>query len=161
MQVIYYNGRILTMRKAKPVFVEAVLAEDGKLEQVGDEADIFWLAENNAEKVNLYGRTFLLSFIEPQGSINLVVGEVDRVDVSRCHSIEGLLQVLEDYIKENSKKEMVWIEGYGGGCKLFTEKGRDIKNVLDQVSRDTVIFITNLYGEVKGVNTCGLEYLLP
>ena len=57
-KLLFYNGEILTQDKSLPT-VEAILVNNDKIEEVGTETELRELAGNDAEEIDLAGRTLI------------------------------------------------------------------------------------------------------
>lgn len=158
-QTIYYNGDILTMEGDHASYVEAILVENGRIKKVGKEADIFEVAEDDANKVNLKGKTLLPSFIDPHGHMIMVAQQASMADLSDCENFGDIIAVLQNYIEKHTLVEGQWLEGFGYDHTRMEEERHPTREILDQIRTEHPICIFHTSGHMGCVNSKALEVI--
>src|SRR5690625_6887727 len=88
MKKLYYGGDIITMTH-EGESVEAVLVEDGIIQEVGNVASFENLMNDSTiEKVDLNGHTMLPGFVDPHGHISIMGTVSVMADLSACESLD-------------------------------------------------------------------------
>ena len=78
-ETVFYNGTIITMDDDLPL-AEAVLVQDEIILSVGSNEEILNLAGEEADKINLQGRTMLPGFIDAHSHWTNDLFEVDSIE---------------------------------------------------------------------------------
>lgn len=162
MERIFYNGTILTMtgkdgadeiRNAP----EAVLVKDGVIAAAGLMRDILQIADDNAQKTDLEGKCLMPSFIDAHSHM-LMNGQMSLfADLSECRSFEEIIDVLDQYRKQNHLSTDDVLIGYGYDHNFLKENAHPDKRVLDQVSVEIPIFILHISGHLACANSTALK----
>lgn len=111
MRTIYYGGNILTMEL--PLYTEAVLVENGKVQKVGTEKEILSLKKEKDILISLEGRTMLPAFIDAHSHITAIAQTLGLVNLEDVTSFAQIKAKLEEYISMRKPKDGEWIMGFG------------------------------------------------
>lgn len=157
MKKLYFGGTIITMEQENET-VEAVLIEDGIIQEVGNLADVQRFMDDPAiEKIDLHGRTMLPGFVDPHGHISMVGALSVMADVSTCESFQDIIDVLNEYIEEKDLGEADPVVGFGYDHNFLKEEDHPTKDVLNQVSTERPIFISHASGHMGCANDGALK----
>jgi predicted amidohydrolase YtcJ len=69
--LVYNNGTILTINDAQPT-ADAVAVRDGRIVAVGDEDQVLAVANGDARKIDLEGKTMLPGFVDSHGHAQMI-----------------------------------------------------------------------------------------
>ncbi|MEX0273098.1 MAG: amidohydrolase, partial [Flavobacteriaceae bacterium] len=164
--VMYHGGNIITMEGDTPAYVEAVVAEGGKIRFVGPEKDALQKYGDQIKKVDLQGATMLPGFLDGHGHIynvgftSLCANLLPPPDGPGAN-FEGIVETLNAWkATDNGKRiihKMGWIIGNGYDDSQLTEKNHPTKEVLDKVSTELPVLIMHQSGHLASVNSKALE----
>ena len=158
MKKVYYNGSIITLGKEENA--EAVLIENGKIIEVGNEAQIFKLiGGEEVEKVDLNGKCLMPAFIDSHSHITALAQTLGIAQLEKCSNFEDIIETMKKFKMENNKNDKEWLIGFGYDHNLLEEKMHPTKEILDQISKENPIMITHQSGHMGVVNTKALEIL--
>lgn len=154
-KTVYFNGNIITVDK-KDTIVEAILVENGKIKSLGTNDEILSLKEN-AEVVNLNGKTMLPGFIDPHGHIVAIAQSLMMPNFSEVNSIDEFVKKLKNDFENNYPQNGEWFLGLGYDNSKFKGEKHPTKFDLDQISTEVPIFITHASGHIATTNSKALE----
>lgn len=160
---IYHNGDIITMESDSPVYVEAVVEQNGKIIFTGTQKD----AEAkyaNAKKVDLQGKTMLPGFIDPHSHFGNVSNSMGQVDlnpppVGGVESIADIKQKLKKYKTDNNIADGEWIFGWGYDESQLKEKKHPTKMDIDEVLPNNPVYLQHTSGHLGVANSAGLAQM--
>lgn len=153
METIIHNGNIYLEREK---FAQALLIRDGKIAQVGGNEEIL-AAAPEAEKIDAQGRTVIPGFVDSHQHLYHVGQNLLRVDLSRCASLQDVIQAGRRFIEENRIPEGQVVQGWGWNQDYFAEKQMPTRHTLDQVSQKHPLLFTRACGHVSTCNTLALQ----
>ncbi len=154
MKKVYFNGKILTLEYK--LYEESVMIEDGKITYVGDFENI---KNQDAEFIDLQGKTLMPSFIDPHSHISPFASTLLIADLSGVKSYEEIVEKLEEYKKNNNFDDGKWLIGFGYDHNDLKEKEHPTKEILDKVSTTIPIMLTHKSGHMGVVNSKGIDVL--
>ena len=140
--VVYFNGSILTMEGDAPEYAEAVAVKDGKIAYVGTR-DKAMAAVENAQQVDLQGRTMVPGFIDSWAHLMLFAQQTLGVNLSYFadkppHNKADVIALLKGGTPFNG-----WIIGHGY-IDAFLSDGAPTLADLDAAFPDVPVMICNL-----------------
>ncbi len=97
MKKLYFNGTIVTMEK--DTYAEAVLEEDGVITVVGKKEDLELLAQD-AEKVDLKGKTMLPAFIDAHSHFSAYANSLLQVPLEETVCFSEIVEKIQEFIKK-------------------------------------------------------------
>ncbi len=152
--VIYHDGSIITMDKAKPE-AEAVATVGGRIAAVGTLDEVRSAVGKDARIVSLQGATMLPGFID--GHSHFCSGGMNRLFAANCavNNIEELKASLRKKLSEERPSE--WVMGYNFDEKQMAEQRYVTKETLDEVTKDYPIFFRHVTGHTGMANSKALE----
>lgn len=154
-KTIYFNGNIITVDDNETV-AQAVLVEDGKIKAVGSDEEVLTL-DQDAQKVDLEGKTMVPGFIDPHGHIVPVAQTLMIVALGDVNSKEELLARLEESLKNDPPTGDNWLIGFGYDNTKFEDGEHPTKFDLDKISTEIPITVSHASGHLAAVNSKGLE----
>ena len=152
---IYFNGNIITVDENESI-VQAILVEDGRIKALGSNEEILALAQD-AEKIDLEGKTMVPGFIDPHGHIAAISQTLLLVQLGDATSVEEIKTRLRNYIATTKLPEGAWVIGFGYDNTKFEDKEHPTKFDLDDVSTEIGIYCTHASGHLAVTNSFGLE----
>lgn len=152
MQKLYYGGDIITMCRESDA-PEAVLISEGKILYTGNLKEAERLCTEEAEKVNLKGKTLMPSFIDPHGHVTMLAQYTAFANLGKCTSFEEIVETLKNYKEEKKLGEGSVLMGYGYDHNFLKEQEHPTKAVLDQVSDTIPVCILHTSGHMCAANS--------
>ena len=147
--LILKNGRFFTLLPERP-WTNAIAIKDGRILALGDEA----LRLDGPVK-DLGGRTAVPGFTDSH--IHLIYyghSKLRWADLGGCRSIGEIQNRLREHAEQ---KPSEWILGIGFDHEILAERRFPTRQDLDEVSRDTPIFIVRLCGHATVANSKAIE----
>ncbi len=135
----------------------AVLVEDGKIVGIGDLQKLKEMAGSEAQIYDLKGKTLMPAFVDSHSHITMAAQMSMFADLSECASFDQIVLKLKEYAKEKPKQKM--IIGFGYDHNVLEERQHPNRDILDQVSKDTPVFIIHVSGHMGVVNSAGLKLI--
>lgn len=155
MKSVYYGGDILTM-EAEDDRPEAVLVENGIIKKVGRLSEM----ENSSgsvRKVDLQGKVLMPSFIDTHSHISMTAQMAAVADLSTCNNYSDIVQTLISFKHKSEYATDSMIIGFGYDHNSLLEEKHPDKEILNQVSKDTPVFILHISGHMGCTNDAGLK----
>lgn len=154
-KTIYFNGNIITVDENESI-VQAILVEDGRIKALGTNEEVLALAQD-AEKIDLEGKTMIPGFIDPHGHIAAIAQTLLLVQLGDAISVEEIKSRIRNYIANTKLPEGAWVIGFGYDNTKFEDKQHPTKFDLDDVSTEIGIYCTHASGHLAVTNSFGLE----
>lgn len=160
--VIYYGGDILTMESDAPVYVQALVEQQGKIVFVGDKNDAFTQFKQ-AKQIDLQGKTLLPGFVDSHSHVNGVGFQASSANIlpspdGEADSVEAIVSILKKYSESAESQLFIessgWIIGFGYDDAQL-DRYPTAKD-LDRVSIDKPVIIIHTSSHLSVVNTKGL-----
>ena len=154
MQILLFNGNLLTMDPARPR-AEALLAENGRLRVVGTNAEAR-AAASGAEVVDLRGRTVLPGFNDAHCHVLVFGMNLNQVDLK--HPGVASIAVLRERIAERAAAEPpgTWIRGFGYDNNQLIEDRHPTRGDLDAVAPSHPVVVKHTSGHMLVANSVAL-----
>lgn len=157
---IYRGGPILTMDDSNSV-AEAVAVADGRILAVGSEADLFDLADERTERVDLQGRTMIPAFIDPHGHFpESGFCALHRVDLmcpplGDITTLDQVFERLAERVASTPKGE--WVFGVFFDQTVVREKRFPSARELDEISKNHAVVVMHMSGHACAANSEALR----
>jgi len=152
---IFFNGKILTQDKIKPV-ASAFAVAYGKIVAIGSDEEILGLRTPQSQISDLKLQTILPGFTDAHIHIWKVGNLMTYLlDLRGVKSIEEMQQMLLDYARKNPQHE--WIQARGFNEALFPDKRMPTKRDLDKVIADRPVCVMRTCAHQIIVNSKALE----
>ena len=158
--VVYVNGDIVTLDKAKPK-AEAVAIWQDKIVAVGSTAQMQQMAGPRTKTVDLRGKTMVPGLIEPHnhfimyGPVALIRVNLSSPPVGQIHNMKELITALRERAAATPKG--VWVSGVGYDDTMLAENNHPTRYDLDKVSTDHPIFISHVSMHFLSLNSKALQ----
>lgn len=154
---VYTGGTILTV-DANFSEAEAIAFQGNKILAVGSEADVRAAAGDDAEIIDLNGRTMLPGFIDPHTHMmsgSLIASLMEYVGVAKFSKTEEVLAHLREIAATKAPGE--WIVARNFDPSL--QEGPDALTFaeLDSVSTEHPVFVLNSSGHLAYANRAAFE----
>ena len=149
----FVNGKIFTVNEIQP-FAESVVTRGNKILFVGSNADAKYFIDTSTEVINLYGKLMLPGFIDSH--VHFIAGGfyLLGLDLRPAKSTGEFIVILEDYVNSNKEK---WITGGNWNHQDWETKSLPSKDMIDDFSGDTPIFIYRMDGHLALANSLALK----
>src|SRR5690606_11588 len=149
----FINGKIYTVNKKQPL-AESVVVYDNKIIFVGSDSDAKKFIDDNTEVVDLTGKLMLPGFID--NHVHFTSGGVylTGIDLRPAKSIKEFQEILRNYVKG---KEGKWITGGEWDHEAWEVKELPTKELIDDITPATPVFITRFDGHMGLANSYALK----
>jgi len=142
--IIFHNGRITTLDRAKPV-ASAVAVKDGKFVAVGGDEEIMPLASKNTRVVDLKRRPVLPGLFD--NHTHVVRGGLNYNMELRWDGVRSLADALDMLRRQVAiTPAPQWVRVIGGFTEhQFAEKRLPTMAEINAIAPDTPVFLLHLY----------------
>ena len=147
---IYYNAKVYGSG------CTAIAASNGKIKQLGSDADILPLAGNDDITVDLNGAFILPGFVDSHLHFLEYAFEKSFVDLTGTKSLEDLLDTLREKLPE-AKKSGRPLRGTGFNHNYWDSPVLPTRNDLDGISDEVPIMIRRTCHHITVANTPALK----
>ena len=162
-QTLYLGGDILTMEGDQPLYVEALVQQDGRIAYLGPKADA--LAKYpKAIVVDLQGRTLLPGFIDAHGhlfnaGVQALSANLLPPPDGEGTDIDALVRITTDWWKANelAVQKGGWILGFGYDDAQLNERRHPTAKDLDRISTELPVILLHQSGHLAAMNSVGLQ----
>ena len=102
--VVYYNGDIITMQGDKPIYVDALVVKDDKINYTGDSDKAMKIAGVGHKMVDLKGKTLLPGFIDGHAhfanfGVQAIGAQILPPPDAGANNIPALIDILNTFVK--------------------------------------------------------------
>lgn len=153
MKKIFFNGTIVTL-EAEGI-QQAVLVEDGIIKKVGSNDEIL-AYKDNAEVVDLSGKTMLPAFIDAHSHLSSYASSFLQVPLDESRSFEDVTEKLIQFSKTNMLQPGQWIIAGGYDHNLLLEKAHPTRQLLDHYFPDIAVVLQHKSGHFGVFNSTAL-----
>ena len=152
---VFINGHILTMDDSNTV-VEAIRIEGERIIATGTTEAILQQASDQADIIDLQGKTVTPGFIEAHGhfpgsGLKAVAEDVTSPPVGAVLTIGDVLERLRERARETPPGE--WVIGYGFDDSLVAEHRFMTREELDAVSTEHPVFVLHVSAHMAVINS--------
>lgn len=156
MELILFNGNIVTMDKEKPK-AQAVAVHSGKIVRVGSNSEILSLKCTQTKIIDLQGKLLLPGFNDSHMHLLSYGTSLVKANLIGTTSIEHLVEQMKNFIKDKEIENGQWVEGRGWNHDFFEVNRFPTRYDLDEISTEHPIIATRACGHVSVVNSKALE----
>jgi predicted amidohydrolase YtcJ len=165
---MYYNGDIITMEGKKPVYAEAVVAQNGKIIYVGKKTKAMKVAGTKTNKVDLKGKTLLPAFLDAHSHFINVgftasVANLPPPPDGPGADFTTIVNALNEYKNTTDGKTIFkkfgWIIGNGYDDSQLKEGDHPKASDLDKVSTTDPVIIMHQSGHLAVINSYAMKML--
>lgn len=160
--VVFVNGRILTMDGPTPTYADAVAINRGRIAFVGSRAGAL---EQFPQAVvrDLDGAALLPGFIDPHSHLSFAFEQADQVNVGappvgECGDIASVVAALQDFRINRNIGEGEWIVGYGYDQETLAEARHITKHDLDAAFPDHKVMLIHVSSHGAVLNSAALDW---
>jgi predicted amidohydrolase YtcJ len=155
MDMIFYNGRVVTMDASQPE-AEAVAVQGNKIVHVGTNDEILLFKKEHTRLVNLDGKLLVPGFHDSHMHLLNYSLSLHQVDLRGVTSKDELIQKGIDSLSSREKTDGFWLQGRGWNQDLFLEKTFPTCHDLDKITTEYPIVFARACGHVVVVNSKAL-----
>ncbi|MDO5713394.1 MAG: amidohydrolase [Tissierellia bacterium] len=154
VKTLYTDGKFYV---EKDYFVEGILVEGDKIIAIGSKKDL----EKNADTiVSLEGNTVIPGINDSHLHLWHTGNALKQVDLTQAKSIEEVIEITKEFIKEHDLKDGQLVFGRGWNQDYFTDEQRLLERKdLDRISTDLPIILDRVCVHVTALNSKALELL--
>jgi len=149
----FTNGRIFTLNERHP-FAEAVVVEGNKIVFVGLGKDMMNHIDGKTEIIDLKKKLMLPGFIDNHVHFTSGGFYLLGIDLRPAKSTDEFKQILEDYVETYQGK---WITGGNWDHEAWEVNDLPTKEMIDEFSSDTPIFVDRFDGHMGLANSYALK----
>lgn len=155
---IIVNANIITM-DAQDRRCRALAIQNGRLIEIGSEADMASLVEQGWPKVDLAGKTVLPGFIDTHEHLMLTGSQETAVHLDDAVTIDMILERMAERASQTEKGH--WVNGSYLNEQNLSEKTMPTRYDLDRAVPHHPAFIMHATCHMCALNTRALEILNP
>lgn len=149
----FINGKIFTVNEKLPV-AEAVLVENNRIILVGTTEEVLTRTGRIPDVIDLDGKLMLPGFIDNHTHFMSGGFYLTGIDLRPSKSKEEFKQILADYIRKHTKR---WITGGRWDHETWSEIILPTKELIDDISLDSPVFVSRLDGHMGLANSHALK----
>ena len=158
---VYFGGEIITMVSEQPIYAEALVVRDGKIEFAGPSNEAMGIAGKGHKMIHLQGKTLLPGFIDGHAhfagfSAQAIGAQILPPPDAGAKNIPALIKILKEWNTPENRALTGWIFGMGFDDSVLEEKRFPTKEDLDKVSTEFPILIIHISGHFASLNSKGL-----
>jgi predicted amidohydrolase YtcJ len=164
---LYHGGNIITMEGEEAEYVEAVVAQDGKIVFTGELAN----AQDqykSATEIDLKGATLLPAFLDGHGHIYFtgmvsmlanLLPPPDGPGANVNSIVNTMIEFKDSPEGQWEMSKFQWLIGNGYADSQLAEKDHPKASDLDKISTEIPVLIMHQSGHLGSVNTKALEMM--
>ncbi len=149
----FVNGKIYTVNEKQP-YAEAVVTENEKILFVGSVSDAEQFISESTDIIDLNGKMMLPGFIDDHTHFVSGGYYLKGLDLRHAKSVSEFVSLLRNYVKEH---EGEWITGGDWDHEAWDIKNLPTKELIDEFSPNTPIFINRFDGHMGLANSYALK----
>ena len=161
---VYFGGDIITMVGEKPLYAQALVVKEGKIEFAGQSDEAMKVAGPGHQMIDLEGKTLLPGLIDGHAHFGAFSAQAIGAKIlpppdAGASNIPKMIEILKAWNTPENRALTGWIFGMGFDDSVLEEKRFPTRFDLDQVSTEHPIMIIHISGHFAVVNSKGLELL--
>jgi len=155
---IFIGANIISMDESS---IDAVAIIGEHIAATGKAEDILKMRGPQTSVVELGERALLPGFIDAHGHLAMTSRLLDYINLSSppvgpVETIDDIVQLLKQHIKEQKVAPGTWVVGYGYDDSLLAEKRHPNRDDLDLASTEHPIFLQHVSGHLAAANSAAL-----
>lgn len=155
MRTIIYNANLYV---ENGVHATAICIENDRVLQVGTDAEILALEEQDTDKIDAKGRAVIPGFNDSHMHLYSLGVSLRSVQLYGSDSVAELIRRSRAFIQDNQVPAGTFVTGRGWNQDYFTDENRiPTRHDLDQISTDHPIVFNRACGHMAVCNTKALE----
>ncbi|MEG1958103.1 MAG: amidohydrolase [Lachnospiraceae bacterium] len=159
MKTIYINGNVISMNHLNERF-QAFAVDADCITKVGNNAEVIAYTEEFAqeyETIDLQNKTVLPGFNDSHLHLLNFAYSRTKIDCNGLTSIDEIIKVGKNYIKEGQIPAGTWVSGRGWNQVFLKENRALTRDDLDKISTEHPIVFTRVCEHMVVVNSKALE----
>ncbi|GMQ60948.1 amidohydrolase [Vallitalea maricola] len=157
MDIILYNGKVITMDEDKP-YASGVFIKGNKIYKVGNDEEVLKYKKENTKLIDLQGRTLLPGFNDSHMHLINFAYTGSMIRLAGLTSVDEIIEKSKKSIKQDTVN-VGWIKGRGWNQNNFDEPRMLNRYDLDKISVDRPICFIRACGHVLVINSYALKML--
>lgn len=149
----FINGKIYTVNEKQP-FAQAVITQGNKILFVGSNSEAKRFINKETFVTNLNGKLMLPGFIDGHAHFTSGGFYLLGLDLSKAKSKEEFKNILIEYVSTRKAK---WITGGNWDHELWKIKEIPTKELIDDFTKETPVFIRRYDGHMGLANSYALK----
>ncbi len=154
MDTILYGGRIYPMTGETAT---ALAIQNGRIAQVGSDAQVLAGKDGNTAMINLQGRCVLPGFCDTHTHMLLTGVGFHRLDLRGVASEEELIERGRAYVEKHTPGPGQWVVGYGFDHNLFPNPVLPGLEAAEAISKEHPVLLDRVCGHVGAANRLALH----
>ena len=153
MKTAFINGKIYTVNENQ-ITAQAVVVENNKIIFVGSDDDANQFIDSTTNVINLDGKLMLPGFID--NHVHFITGGfyLLGIDLRPANSTTEFRKILKDYVEKYPTR---WITGGYWDHEKWEVKDLPTKEMIDDISPNTPVFVERLDGHMGLANSYALK----
>jgi len=149
----FINGKIYTVEEKQPL-AEAIVTQGGKIIFVGSNATANDIIDNRTQIIDLNGKLMLPGFIDNHTHFTGGGFYLRGVDLRPARSTKEFRSILKKYAEQHRGE---WITGGDWDHEQWETQELPTKEMLDDFSPDTPIFVSRFDGHMAVANSYAMQ----
>jgi predicted amidohydrolase YtcJ len=154
MRKAFINGKIYTVNEKQP-FAEMVMSEGNKITYVGKTN--LNIIDAQTEVIDLEGKLMLPGFNDSHLHFTSGGQYLLGINLRPALSKEEFVEIIQSYILKRSLPASTWITGGRWDHELWPDKTLPTKELIDDITPNTPVFVSRIDGHVGLANSKALE----
>lgn len=156
MDLVLYNGKIVTMDPSLPV-AEAVAVKGGVILALGTDREVLPEAGGGTEKIDLKGRLLLPGFCDSHMHLLSYGYGLEKAALGEADGVEGLVEAGRRFLAAH--REVSWLQGRGWNNDVWADPTPPTRYDLDRISQSLPVSFTRICSHVTVVNSRALALM--
>lgn len=157
MDIILYNGKVITMDKSEP-YATGVCVLENKIFRVGSDTEVLGCKRENTILIDLHGRTLLPGFNDSHMHLINFAFTNSMIRLANLRSVAEIINESREFISKNNLYNG-WIMGRGWNQNNFSNPEMLNRYDLDRISVDKPVCFIRACGHVLVINSYALRLL--
>lgn len=154
MDIIFWNGKIVTMDPALPV-VQAAAVKNGVILALGRDEEVRALAGPDTRRVDLGGRLMLPGFCDSHMHLLSYGYGLEKVALGGAAGIPELVELGRRALARHPERP--WLQGRGWNEERWADRTMPTRRDLDRISTEVPVSFTRWCSHMTVVNSKALE----
>lgn len=156
-QKCFFNGNILTLEKNQ--YADYLLIENDKIVSVGSKNEIDKYIYDDAEMIDLKGKTLMPSFIDTHSHFAITAMSLLQANLTYAKSLDDIKSILIQFKEENSINNNQWIIANNYDNNFLKEKTHPTAEFIDSFLSENPVVLQHQTGNYGVFNTKAMEIL--
>ena len=152
----FINGKIYTVNEKQP-YAEAVIIDGNKIIYIGSEAGAPKFIKSGTEVIDLEGKLMLPGFNDSHLHFTSGGNYLLGINLRPALSKEEFTDIIKRYMKDRRLPDSSWITGGRWDHELWSDKTLPTKELIDNITENTPVFVSRIDGHMGLANSKALE----